>query len=397
MNDNNKNNSEDGPSRPFAARDFAPSRATTLSRPLVLARLGGGNVISLQSLPRRRGGDGGDDAAPSRPLIRREPFDGGSGGRAPPGSPGFVPRFVRPPADGRFGGGAGGGGGRFGARPSAGGRGGGGGRFGARQQKGRGGGRGGRERGSGKGKKEGKRGEKNGNEADMDDIGQDRLLEEYVENFDAGGVERAYTPSTTLESLVGWGPAVATNTAMGQADTAVQNLRVMGGGRGHAEKESGFELIDVQRSLSSGTPIYYSNAEQKRGVKLTLCQGAVEEAAEMVQEMIVRKLQRRHGENYWAFVADYNERGGEEGIKKKAREIVETTYLSSVEGDKRSLRGNEKTREAINNYAVKGDYPQVKYAEDLWGKLAMYAAHERSYRPADAVKLEQKVRTLIKT
>ncbi|KAF3764240.1 hypothetical protein M406DRAFT_107357 [Cryphonectria parasitica EP155] len=385
--------SQQGSRKPIEIRRTMGMRPPTLSRPPGLGQ--GRNIIDLKSLPRRT------DGAPR--FVRPPPHlgSGSSGGDRPaPGSSGFVPRFA-----GRTGGGGGGGfqgaprGNRFGPGARTGGSLGsfrpqrpGGGRFGGQQPRTGGG-------GARRGPPRRKRDDKKPREQDATEAGMEQMDEEvqkYVATLDAGGVERPYKPSTTLESLIGWGPAVATNTAIGQAEIAVRNMRIMGGGRGFQEAESTFELKDVNRWLSAGQPIFYSNMEQKKGVTMMLSPGKADKIVEKKHAAIIEKGKEKYGEDWAAFVKAYNKRGTADEIEKKSREQAERVLIKHVNDRNLVSTKNKTTREAIIKYAVKGDHPVIKQAEDTWGKLAMYAAHERSYRPVDAARLEAKVRTLVK-
>lgn len=400
-----------GRGRPFVARSLGV-KPGVLARPPGLGRPEG--IISLKSLPRRA------DGAPT-PLVRRPGQLGGSGDRPPPGSPGFVPRFAgrsghdgfsRPPRGGgfshrgggsgggfggnRFGGGGGGGG--FGAPGS--GRGGrGGARFGAR---GGGGGRGGRGgRGGAGGRSRGRKDNKNKDDSKdrEDDTARAEMsgrVQKYMREHDIAGPERQYEPSTTLESLIGWGPAVATNTAIGQAEIAMRNLRIMGGGRGFHENEQSFRIADVKRWESANKPIMYSRVEQKKATLMMLAPGKVEKMAQKSIDGFIERLQKKHGTNYSAFVEEYKTLTARK-IKDKLKAAAER-QVDQVANDW-DMRGtkNKTTREAIIKYAAQGDHPEVKYAEDTWGKLARYHASVPTYRPVDGAQFDNKVRSLVRT
>lgn len=266
--------------------------------------------------------------------------------------------------------------------------------------RGRGGGRGrGRGRGGGRGgKRDGEREE--GEEEEEEEFGFEAIknmltkteaLKQYQDELEKG-VVRDYTPSTTRESLFGWGPAVATNTAIGQAETALRAMRIMGGGRAYAELEQSFNLTDEYRWRTAGKPVMYSRLEQKEASVTMMNPQWAENKAQKRVDGVIEWMKRKHGTNYSAFVEDYQKRGGEAGIRDEAEELSESIREHHLKKTK-----NESTRVAIANYAVKGDHPKVEHAEDKWGKLARYHASNPGYRPADAAKFDEKVRSVIRT
>lgn len=220
------------------------------------------------------------------------------------------------------------------------------------------------------------------------------------------GVKVAYEPSTTLESLLGWGPAVATNTAYGQAEVAVQGMRVVGGGRAFHENDQSFLKQDINKWRSAGKPIFFSNPEQKLAAYKQTHQTA-DEWAEPLIENKIKELQERHGTDYESFVAAYeklDEGRTNDGwpmqiaVQHRLKKIEQGERAQAFAAEKWMGEGRtEKTREAIVKFTIKGDHPEVKYADDIWGRMAAYHAHERSYRPADAAKFEEKIRSVVRS
>ncbi|PSR97218.1 hypothetical protein BD289DRAFT_480245 [Coniella lustricola] len=425
------------------SRTPAPAfRSLNLSRP----GGAGGNIISLKSLPARAAG-----AAP-RNIVRAPAKLGGAGsgaggsgrfvGRSRPGDAGAdssghrsrsqygeQPRqgagtgtsgsgFSRAPGAGRSSGagqprsggssfGFGGGNARSprpagaGASGSSGFRRGpvgaraGGGRFGGARAGGAQG-RGGKSQKRDGDRRKGRDGK--GRDGKQETSQMDESVKDYEETFEAGGLDQPYKPRTlSLKRLLGHGPAVATNTALGQAEIAIRNMRIIAGGRGVASiYESSFELTDIKRWRSAGKPIMFSNLEQKKSAELMLAPGKLERTAERIHDALVRRWQVQYGEDYESFVKAYMSHGGLDGIMEKARKQARRQFNQSVDDRQLKRTHNKTTRDAIAKFALKGDHPEIKPATDTWSRLAMYAAHERSYRPMDAASLEQKVRTLVK-
>lgn len=381
--------SKPGEDRPIASRGGLPN---TLSRPPSLGRPG--NVISLKSLPKQA------DGAPRRLIRRAAQLGGGLGDRPPPGSPGFTPRFAaRPGSDGSWGSPRGGAGGfaRGGAMVRA--RGGGGLR--GRGARGRGRGRG---RRGGGGAKGGRKSRDDEGGEDNQDLESDNLIgmplaesiQEYVKVTDQAGPVRAYKPSTTLESLVGWGPAVATNTALGQAETAVRAMRIMGGGRAYSELEQSFGITDLRRWTSACKPIMYSRVEQKEASMKMMNPEQVERAVDKHIQRTIEKLKKEYRDDYDGFVRAFKKLGSVSEQREKAKEVQEAIFARRVNDLELKATKNKTTKEAILKYGIRGDHPEVKYAEDIWGKLASYHAHGPSYRPADAAKFDEKMQSLLK-
>lgn len=383
-----------------------------------------GGVISLKSLPRKT--EGGD-----RPVFRSsEGYGGARGGRG-------GQTAQRGSGQGRFANrttGAGftratesysGSGGQYqaraggaGARGGASARGGSGARGSFRGVGGRGGGGRGATRGRGGARKPRSDSDKKRDEDERNNGGMDAMDEEvkaFVREQEVGGKATAYTPSTTLESLVGWGPAVATNTALGQADIAMRNVRIMGGGRPLAEGEQSFKINEVKTWLARNKPIFFSSMDQKKAVMDTMSHEKKEKVIQANMDATVKEIQKTTGNNWGAFVGAFKEWSAKmpstELGKKLAASVGENAtpeawlrataeykananLMALAEGYK--TQNTKTTREAIAKYALKGEHPEVKYSEDLFGKLAMYHAHGSTYRITDGDKFDEKMRKLIR-
>lgn len=388
------------------ARRLGASRPPNVVRPPA-AGARPGNVISLKSLPRRAGDD-------SRPVFRRlAGFDGGKGSQDSQGGQDVRPargggqagRFTRRATSTGFSRATesySGSGGRFQARPG-----------------GRGGGRGGmRGRSSGGARKPRSDNDKKKDEDERNNGGMSAMDEEvraYVLEQEVGGRGTPYTPSTTLESLVGWGPAVATNTALGQADIAMRNVRVMGGGRPLVEGEQSFKINEVKTWLSRNKPIFFSSIDQKKAVMDTLSHEKKEKVIQANMDATVREIQKTTGDNWGAFVGALKEWSAkmpstelgkklapsvgenatpEAWLRATAEYKANANFAALAEGYK--TQNTKTTREAIAKFALKGEHPEVKYAEDVFGKLAMYHAHGSTYRTTDGDKFDEKMRKLLR-
>lgn len=227
----------------------------------------------------------------------------------------------------------------------------------------------------------------------------DDTIKEYVREADEGGVVHQYKPSTTLESLIGWGPAVATNTALGQAETAMRSMRILGGGRAHSELEQSFGITDVRRWMSAGKPINYSRLEQKEASLRMLRPKATEDSVNHRMQAHIEKLKKKHGEDYQSFVKEFVQDGGSmSAVRNNMTEKIEASFTEHLVNDvKLEHTKVQTTKEAIIKYGIKGDHPEIKYAEDTWGKLARYYARSATYRPADAAKFDEKMRSLVRS
>lgn len=365
----------------------------------------GANVISVRSLPKREGG--------AKPLIRRVDFDrdgaqgsqGSQGPRSGPGRAGVVggrftpgpngPRFARPGNQGQQGAS------RFRASP--------------------GGGRRPPPKRAGDMKKK-RRSDDDKKKKENDEAGGsglkslDEEVQAYVREQQVGGPERAYKPSVTLESLVGWGPAVATNTALGQADMVFRSVKVLGGGRGAGEEEQSFKIDDVKKWLVANKPIFFSNVEQKKAVIQTLSHEKRDKLVQKFMDAIVKDIQKKNGNNWGAFVESFKAWAAKLASSDKGKQLSETLVKSNARPEdwlravaearataelenmarRYKTQNTKNTKEAIQKYVLKGEHPEVKYAEDVYGKLATYHAQGSTYTIADGVKFDERIRKLIK-
>lgn len=399
-----------GSSNASARKPAGPRNPANLPHTATLGARLGATVISVRSLPKREGSGAKpfirrvdfsrDGAQGSQDPQRSRPGQGGAGavgGRFTPGPNG--PRFARPPGyQGQQGGPASS---RFRASSPGGGR----------PPPKRAGGMKKKTRRSDDDKKKDKE------EASGSDLKSlDKEVQAYVREQQVGGPVRAYTPSVTLESLVGWGPAVATNTALGQADLAFRSVKVLGGGRGAGEEEQSFKIDDVKKWLVANKPIRFSNVEQKKAVIQTLSHEKREKLIQKSMDAIVKKIQEKNGNNWGSFVESFKAwaaelASSEEGkqldeslVKKNARPedwlraAAEARATARLEAMARSYKthNTKNTKEAIQKYVLKGEHPEVKYAEDVYGKLATYHAQGSTYTIADGVKFDERIRKLIK-
>lgn len=255
---------------------------------------------------------------------------------------------------------------------------------------------------------------------ERDESGLKGLSEEvqaYVREQQVGGPQRLYTPSVTLESLVGWGPAVATNTALGQADMAFRSIKTLGGGRGAGEEEQSFKIDDVKKWLVANKPIYFSNVEQKRAVIETLTHDKRDKLVQRYMGAVVRRIQGDKGNNWGAFVESFKAWATELASSEKGKKLLGSGLIESGAGPEVWLKAlaedridarlsylarrfktlkTENTKEAIHKFVLRGEHPEVKYAEDVYGKLATYHAQGSTYTIADGAKFDEKIRKLIK-
>jgi hypothetical protein len=238
----------------------------------------------------------------------------------------------------------------------------------------------------------------------------------YVREQEVGGPVRAYKPSVTLESLVAWAPAVATNTALGQAVTAFRSIKTLGGGRGAGEEEQSLKVDDVKKWFVANKPIYFSNTEQKKAVILTL---APEKRAKLVDKYmhnIVKRIQNENGNNWGAFVESLKAWATKLAASKEGKQLGEHLLKSNARPEdwlraaaeaqanvrlqdlatKYKTQSTKTTREAIHKFVLQGEHPEVKYAEDVYGRLSTYHTLGSTYTAADGAKFDEKIRTLVK-
>lgn len=364
----------------------------------------GDNIISMKSLPRRgdgaprpqfarRGEDGGargargDNNGPPR-FVRMPGAAPGSGPR--PGEAGFVPRFAHRVSPGAPRGGGG-------YRGASGGRGRGGG--GAR---GRGRGRGG---GSARGRARRQR-EKSDKEKEKEKLASDKgsdakslgpEVQEYIKTT-AEGADVPYTPSLTLDSLIGYGPAVATNTSLGAVETAMRSMRLLGGGRSFAATELTFQMSELERPLHGGKPIFYSSLQQKMSARKDLERKYSKDTDDAKVDRVLRRTLRtikktnKNDANALNAALQKFEDNKEEEIKRirnaiEKQERTRTTHWKTPK---------DSTKKAILQFAVQGKHAAPKYAgSDVLKRLSMYHAHGSTYRAGDGQKFDDKAKALL--
>lgn len=167
-----------------------------------------------------------------------------SGPRTPFGSVLGTPRTLSPggPFRGRGGGGAGGFRGRGGDR-------------GGRGRGGRGG-RGGRRKG---------RGDEDGKPGARDDENPAWTAEEqtWFNNIEQGVVTE-YTPAVTLESLSGFGPALATDASIGKVESVMRSMRILGGGKPFSPDGYYNDPKDsARRYTHEKKPVFFDDLKEK--------------------------------------------------------------------------------------------------------------------------------------
>jgi hypothetical protein len=140
------------------------------------------------------------------------------------------------------------------------------------------------------------------------------------------GVVTAYTPVVTPETLMGHGPAIATNTAIGQIETAMRSMRILGGGRGfNTEIITDDPKRRFQRYYHDKEPLFFDTPRQKEwledqrpGANIRSAQKATRDA--IVQAAILGKYDTR--------VPQYAETSDVLGLVKSYQD-KEVTYRTS--------------------------------------------------------------------
>ncbi|KAK1764826.1 hypothetical protein QBC33DRAFT_546138 [Phialemonium atrogriseum] len=268
------------------------------------------------SSPGRGGPAGGHTMINLRSLRGRLTTPRPAGRFAPSGGQGFPPRTGGPRTPFQRGGGDAGAGGFRG--------------------RGRGRGRG----GGGAGGRGGKR-KKKDEEAAKDDNANGKLIctpeeQDWLNRIEQG-VVTPYTPPTTLESLVGHGPALATDVSIGKVEAAMRGMRILGGGKPY--NPDGFfndPKDNVNRYYHEKKPVFFDSLKEKEWLE-----------------------------------------GSQDGV--------------------RIYPPHENTKAAIIQAAVQGKYVAPKFAalNDTLGMLASYHAREATYTPTDGEKFDAKVRSLL--
>lgn len=83
------------------------------------------------------------------------------------------------------------------------------------------------------------------------------------------GTVRKYTPTLTLESLRGYGPAVASDSALGRVETALRAMRIMAGSRPFNSTSSFAHDVhdDWQTYAAEKKPLFFDTMEEREWVQ----------------------------------------------------------------------------------------------------------------------------------
>jgi hypothetical protein len=163
----------------------------------------------------------------------------------------------------------------------------------------------------------------------------------------AEGLPTPYRPSLTLDDLVGFGPPIATDHAMGRVELAMRSMRVLGGGMPFSGDTGYYNMLhDTRQQLSSKGAVFFSDLSER--------------------DWLVK-----HGEKYLA--DDY------------------------VPRDKTKLAAAARTRQAIIETAVRGLYEAPKYAErtDILGSVASFQTRNGTYKVGNKRQFEEKALSLL--
>jgi hypothetical protein len=150
------------------------------------------------------------------------------------------------------------------------------------------------------------------------------------------GVTMAYTPKIDLDNLVGYMPAIATDSSLTRVGSAMRSMRILGGGRPYYPEGSYNELEGIRtRFKGEKKPVFHSDWR----------------------------------EWFWAAKA------GGFGMKP----------------------ADPKTKQAIMQSAIQGKYtaPQFTAVKDTMATLTRYHLKDYSYKPSDGEKFNEKVLSLL--
>ncbi|KAM7189377.1 hypothetical protein V8F20_010193 [Naviculisporaceae sp. PSN 640] len=113
---------------------------------------------------------------------------------------------------------------------------------------------------------------------------------EVLDRLDQGELT-TYTPQATLESLVGYGPAIATDNTLGKLESALHTMRVMGGGRAFDNDPA--STVDprayAKRYFHEKEPVFFNTVEEKKWLHRALAR-KVEGPPDVVKEAIIETV-----------------------------------------------------------------------------------------------------------
>jgi len=94
---------------------------------------------------------------------------------------------------------------------------------------------------------------------------------EVLDRLDQGELT-PYTPQATLEGLLGFGPAIATDNTLGKMESALRSMRMMGGGQAFDNDPAG--TVDTKaiakRYLHDKKPIFFNTKQEKEWLELSM-------------------------------------------------------------------------------------------------------------------------------
>ncbi|KAM7192278.1 hypothetical protein V8F33_008416 [Rhypophila sp. PSN 637] len=115
---------------------------------------------------------------------------------------------------------------------------------------------------------------------------------EVLDRLDQGEYVR-YNPQADLESLAGYGPAIATDNTLGKVESALQAMRIMGGGRAFDNDPASTVATRAfsKRYLHEKNPIFVNTVGEKEWLEESMhtkLKGPVETVKEAVIETVIK-------------------------------------------------------------------------------------------------------------
>jgi hypothetical protein len=90
--------------------------------------------------------------------------------------------------------------------------------------------------------------------------------QEWVNHVEQG-VVTPYNPSLTLESLVGYGPAIATDSNLGKVESAMRSMRILGGAMAFNSDGLRLEPTEYVKRYYQEKPVFFHSKQEKDWVE----------------------------------------------------------------------------------------------------------------------------------
>ncbi|KAH6697703.1 hypothetical protein EV126DRAFT_425785 [Verticillium dahliae] len=86
----------------------------------------------------------------------------------------------------------------------------------------------------------------------------------YADGLQFGEASSFRPDAVTLDSLTGWGPAIAGDGERGKVETVMQNLRILGGAQGFEPRHLGVPEWTARKLAKTDNAMHFFNTKEER-------------------------------------------------------------------------------------------------------------------------------------